>query len=94
MRELTFTNPVRVFGTKFASDNWMHKSMGIQLGLTDSLRCQLPENTNGTGYWKITIYGLGYADYSYNFDKNKRTLNITFKATSRTGTISGDYSYI
>ncbi len=51
----TYTNPVRVFGTKFASDNWMHKSMGIQLGLTDSLRCQLPENTNGTGYWKITI---------------------------------------
>ena len=64
----TYTNPVRVFGTKFASDNWMHKSMGIQLGLTDSLRCQLPENTNGTGYWKITIYGLGYADYSYNFE--------------------------
>ena len=63
----TYTNPVRTFGTKFASDNWMHKSMGIQLGLTDSLRCQLPEDTNGTGYWKITIYGLGYADYSYNF---------------------------
>lgn len=33
-------------------------------------------------------------DYSYNFDKNKRTLNITFKATSKTGTISGNYSYI
>lgn len=63
----TYTTPVRTFGTKFASDNWMHKSMGIQLGLTDSLRCQLPENMNGTGYWKITVYGLGYADYSYNF---------------------------
>lgn len=77
----TYTNPVRVFGTKFASDNWMHKSMGIQLGLTDSLRCQLPENTNGTGYWKITIYGLGYADYSYNFEV--RTENIaTLKTAS------------
>ena len=63
----TYTTPVRTFGTKFASDNWMHKSMGIQLGLTDSLRCQLPENMNGTGYWKITVYGLGYADYSCNF---------------------------
>ena len=31
------------YGTKFAADNWMHKAMGIQLGLTDSLRCQLPE---------------------------------------------------
>ena len=63
----TYTTPVRTFGTKFASDNWMHKSMGIQLGLTDSLRCQLPENMNGTGYWKITVYGLGYADYSCIF---------------------------
>lgn len=25
------------YGTKFAADNWMHKSMGIQLGLTKSL---------------------------------------------------------
>lgn len=77
----TYTNPVRVFGTKFASDNWMHKSMGIQLGLTDSLRCQLPENTNGTGYWKITIYGLGYADYSYNFEVGTENI-ATLKTAS------------
>ncbi len=77
----TYTNPVRGFGTKFASDNWMHKSMGIQLGLTDSLRCQLPENTNGTGYWKITIYGLGYADYSYNFEVGTENI-ATLKTAS------------
>ena len=77
----TYTNPVRVFGTKFASDNWMHKSMGIQLGLTDSLRCQLPENTDGTGYWKITIYGLGYADYSYNFEVGTENI-ATLKTAS------------
>lgn len=77
----TYTNPVRVFGTKFASDNWMHKSMGIQLGLTDSLRCQLPENTNGTGCWKITIYGLGYADYSYNLEVGTENI-ATLKTAS------------
>ena len=27
------------YGTKFAADNWMHKAMGIQLGLTKSDRC-------------------------------------------------------
>lgn len=64
----TYTTPVRTFGTKFAADNWTHKSMGIQLGLTESLRCELPEGTDGTGYWKLTVYGLGYADYSYNFE--------------------------
>lgn len=55
------------FGTKFAADNWMHKSMGVQLGLTKSLRCTLPEGTDGTGYWTITISALGYKDVTYNF---------------------------
>lgn len=50
------------YGTKFAADNWMHKAMGIQLGLTDSYRCQLPSGTDGTGKWKITVYAMGYAD--------------------------------
>ena len=63
----TYSTPLRSFGTKFAADNWMHKSMGIQLGLTDSARCQLPENTDGTGYWKATVHALGYADSSYTF---------------------------
>lgn len=58
----TYTNAKASFGTKFASDNWMHKSMGIQLGLTDSARFQLPEGTDGTGCWTITIHALGYAD--------------------------------
>ena len=63
----TYTEAVRTFGTKFAADNWMHKSMGIQLGLTESVRCQLPEGSDGTGYWKVTVHALGYADYSYKF---------------------------
>ena len=63
--DATGTNVLRSFGTKFAADNWMHKSMGIQLGLTDSLRCQLPEGTDGTGYWRLTVYALGYVDYSF-----------------------------
>ena len=48
------------YGTKFAADNWMHKMMGIQLGLTHSVRCQLPAGTDGTGHWKLTVYALGY----------------------------------
>ena len=53
------------YGTKFAADNWMHKSMGIQLGLTDSLRFKLPEGTDGTGKWTLTVYALGYSDTTY-----------------------------
>ena len=64
----TRTKALATYGTKFASDNWMHKSMGIQLGLTDSLRCSLPSGYNGTGYWSVTIYALGYEDYTYNFE--------------------------
>lgn len=56
------------YGTKFAADNWMHKMMGIQLGLTHSVRCQLPAGTDGTGHWKLTVYVLGYQDYTFEFD--------------------------
>ena len=65
--DATYTNAKASYGTKFAADNWMHKSLGIQLGLTDSIRCQLPAGTNGTGYWSLTIYALGYEDYTYTF---------------------------
>ena len=65
--DATYTNALATYGTKFAADNWMHKSMGIQLGLTKSARCQLPEGTNGTGYWKLTVHALGYNDYTYTF---------------------------
>lgn len=65
--DATCTNALATYGTKFAADNWMHKSMGIQLGLTKSERCQLPEGTNGTGYWKLTVHALGYNDYTYTF---------------------------
>lgn len=65
--DATYTNALVTYGTKFAADNWMHKSMGIQLGLTKSERCQLPEGTNGTGYWKLTVHALGYNDYTYTF---------------------------
>ena len=64
----TRSKALATYGTKFAADNWMHKSNGIQLGLTDSIRCQLPEGTDGTGYWSLTIYALGYADSTYNFE--------------------------
>jgi hypothetical protein len=60
----TYTEALQSYGTKFAADNWMHKKQGIQLGLTDSLRCKLPEGTDGTGYWTITVYALGYQDYT------------------------------
>ena len=63
----TYTNAKAAYGTKFAGDNWMHKSMGIQLGLTDSLRAQFPEGTDGTGYWTITLRALGYADTVIQF---------------------------
>ena len=63
----SYSTPLQTYGTKFAADNWMHKSMGIQLGLTDSIRCQLPEGTDGTGYWRLTVHALGYEDYTYDF---------------------------
>ena len=63
-------NVLATYGTKFAADNWMHKIMGIQLGLTDSLRAKLPDGTDGTGKWTITVYALGYSDTTY-------TVNVT-----------------
>ena len=59
------------YGTKFAADNWIHSRKGIQLGLTDSLRFQLPEGTDGTGKWTITIYALGYRDTTYTVTMSK-----------------------
>ena len=63
----TYTNRLANYGTKFAADNWMHKMMGIQLGLTESGRCKLPEGTDGTGYWILTVHALGYQDYVVKF---------------------------
>lgn len=63
----TYSNALQSYGTKFAADNWMHKFHGIQLGLTDSVRCKLPVDTDGTGYWEVTVYGLGYSDYTFRF---------------------------
>ena len=74
----TRTNALATYGTKFAADNWMHKSMGIQLGLTESARCQLPEGYDGTGYWTLTVHALGYADYTYEFEATSE--NIVKKA--------------
>ena len=73
----TYTTPVATYGTKFAADNWMHKSMGVQLGLTDSIRCQLPEGTDGTGYWALTVYGLGTSDYTTQFQVTAENLPST-----------------
>jgi len=80
----TYTNAKATYGTKFAADNWMHKSMGIQLGLTDSYRAALPGGTDGTGYWSLTVYALGYEDETVNFEVTKDnivdTVNITENA--------------
>ena len=48
--------------------------MGIQLGLTDSLRCQLPSGTDGTGYWELTVYAMGYEDYTYKFQATEENI--------------------
>ncbi len=64
------SKPLASYGTKFAADDWMHSQNGIQLGLTDSVRCQLPADTDGTGKWVVTIYGLGYEDFV-------RTIEVT-----------------
>lgn len=77
----TRSNALRTYGTKFAADNWMHKSMSIQLGLTDSVRCQLPEGTDGTGYWSITVHALGYADYTTNFEVKTENIAVPKPAT-------------
>ena len=73
----TYTTPIATYGTKFAADNWMHKSNGIQLGLTNSVRCQLPEGTDGTGYWALTVYGLGTSDYTTRFQVTAENLPST-----------------
>lgn len=70
----TYSKPLATYGTKFAADNWMHKSMGIQLGLTDSIRCQLPAGYDGTGYWKLTVRALGYEDYTYEFQATEENI--------------------
>ena len=70
----TYQNVKATYGTKFAADNWMHKVMGIQLGLTKSARCTLPEGTDGTGYWTITISALGYEDVTYQFQATSKNV--------------------
>lgn len=74
------------FGTKFAADNWMHKSMGIQLGLTDSYRAALPGGTDGTGYWSLTVYALGYEDETVDFEVTKDNIVDTVTTTENADT--------
>ena len=82
----TYTNKLATYGTKFAADNWMHKSMGVQLGLTKSLRCQLPEGTDGTGYWKVTVYALGYQDYTFEVQATSENIVSDNKADEKVDT--------
>ncbi|MFQ9753919.1 MAG: penicillin-binding Tp47 domain C-containing protein [Coprococcus sp.] len=70
----TYTTALATYGTKFAADNWMHRVSGIQLGLTDSLRCTLPAGTDGTGYWTITVTALGYEDVTYQFQATEANI--------------------
>ena len=81
----TYTKCLASYGTKFAADNWMHKANGIQLGLTKSARCKLPGGTDGTGYWKLTVYALGYNDYTYSFQATAENIvNPTMEPTDFT----------
>ena len=73
------------FGTKFAADNWMHKSMGIQLGLTDSYRAALPGGTDGTGYWSLKVYALGYEDETVNFEVTKEDVDNAMPILKESG---------
>ena len=83
-KDSTRTTALATYGTKFAADNWMHKMNGIQLGLTDSGRCQLPANADGTGYWSLTVYALGYADYTVNFEVTEDNLALVKEKVSDT----------
>ena len=51
--------------------------MGIQLGLTESGRCKLPEGTDGTGYWILTVHALGYQDYVVKFQAKAENIAKT-----------------
>ncbi len=66
------------YGTKFAADIWMHGNNGIQLGLTKSLRAELPAGTDGTGKWVGTIHALGYKDFTF-------TVNLAAENVRDTG---------
>lgn len=83
-KDSTRTTALATYGTKFAADNWMHKVNGIQLGLTDSGRCQLPANADGTGYWSLTVYALGYADYTVDFEVTEDNLALVKEKVSDT----------
>lgn len=51
----------------------MHKSMGIQLGLTESARFDL-SGDEAVGYWSVTVSALGYKDYTYKFHADKENI--------------------
>ncbi len=93
------------YGTKFAADNWMHKSMGIQLGLTKSLRCQLPTGyESGAGKWNVTVYATGYQDFTFTIEATPTeyvygTMDIPYadyyygELGNKTNTTEGTISY-
>ena len=82
----TYTDPLQSYGTKFASDNWMNKAQGIQLGLTDSYRAALPGGTDGTGYWSITVYALGFEDTTVDFEVTEDNIVDTVTTTENADT--------
>lgn len=93
------------YGTKFAADNWMHKAMGIQLGLTESMRCELPAGyEDGNGRWDVTIYATGYQDYTFTIQAASDeyvygTMDIPYadyyygELGNQTNTTDGEISY-
>jgi len=52
----------------YGNGNTVLATYGTKFALTHSVRCQLPAGTDGTGHWKLTVYALGYQDYTFEFD--------------------------
>ena len=67
--DATRTNVVATYGTKFAADNWMHKSMGIQLEATDANIVKVKEPASEDDKAKLSAAiaaadALNEADYT------------------------------
>ena len=76
---------LKTYGTKFAADNWMHKSNGIQLGLTESARCDLLDaGYDGTGTWVVTVSALGYEDFEMTIEADEDNIGEATAASEET----------
>ena len=56
----TYTNAKATYGTKFAADNWMHKSMGFSLALPNHfvVHCRKEQMEQDTGQLQFQHWGI------------------------------------